>query len=124
MYMASCAASGPGASWARASPCLYSSVGDPRTRADQIALHGRGERDGPAESERAETNEVAGEVAGGHPNGAGGRRRSGEGHRGFLGASAAARARSARPRWLTASFSSGVASPKVCPSSSLKKSGS
>ena len=38
--------------------------------------------------------------------------------------SAAARPRTARPRWLTPSFSSGVASPKLFCSSSLKKYGS
>ena len=43
---------------------------------------------------------------------------------GGASASASASCRSALPRWLTRSFSSGLASPKVRPSSSLKKNGS
>src|SRR5919106_2133307 len=61
--MASCAASGPGASCARVKPSLVVLLRDPAPLLHQIALHVAGESNGPSKAEGAEAQEIPNQVA-------------------------------------------------------------
>jgi len=56
--MASCAASGPGASWPGEALAIFL-LAEPPSLLDQVPLHEADQRDGPAEAGGAEPEEVA-----------------------------------------------------------------